>query len=212
MPFPTVHSPIFAATDRVLFGPEPTTAGERTRLQAAGVTHVLDLRAEVPASVSDAYWAGTGVVHHRDPLIDDGRRQPASVYVDGVTFVANALSNPANRVYIHCAAGQYRAPSMVYAVLRAAGYTPDQAWATVQRARSNTYPQYVPSAEAAVPQLPRISPQWLGGDPVAGVPSVTVRAPSGGTSVWVALAFTVAAGAGAMWLANRQPARRRRLA
>src|SRR6185369_5624540 len=180
---------------RIAFGPETSTLGEKRSIKNMGITHVLDLRAEAP---SDAVaWAILGVAYHRDPEIDDGRRQPVSSYVDGVSFAKSALSTPGAKVLIHCAAGQYRSPAMVYAVLRAGGILPVQAWDLITAARSNVDRQYVAGAEAAVPSLPTIPGSNLFDSP-AGSP--------------VAGAFLVAAGVGMLaWAAwsYRRHARQR---
>lgn len=164
-----------AVTPRLLLGPAPDAA-ERGRLAAAGVTHVLDLRAEVPSAEARAAWAGTGVVFHRDPMVDDGRRQPAAAFRDGVAFVADALATPGARVLVHCAAGQYRSPAVAYAVLRAAGLAPPDAWGTVHGARRGARSSYVASAEAAVPSLPPIDPALLRASPAPGPSPLAVAA------------------------------------
>ena len=159
-----IRSPSNSADWRIAFGPEPTSESERRSLAAAGITHVLDLRAE---STGDANsWANLGVSYDRDPQIDDGRRQPVSSYVDGVSFAQDALETPGAKVFVHCAAGQYRSPAMVYAVLRAAGYSPSDAWAMVVGARANVYDQYRASAEAAVASLPSIDRSLVFNAPV----------------------------------------------
>ncbi len=144
---------------RIAFGPETSTLGEKRSIKNMGITHVLDLRAEAPSD-ADA-WASLGVVYQRDPQIDDGRRQPVSSYVDGVSFARSALSIPGAKILIHCAAGQYRSPAMVYAVLRAGGILPVQAWDLITAARATADRQYVSGAEAAVPSLPAIPGAYL---------------------------------------------------
>lgn len=137
-------------TANVALGSAPTPS-DVPRMQTDGITDVLDLRSEAD---STAMYAGTGINYHRVPMIDDGRRQPASAYQQGVQIIYNALASSNGRVLVQCAAGQYRSPSMVYAYLRSTGMTADQAWSTIVAARPSVHDQYVSSAEAAVPSLP----------------------------------------------------------
>lgn len=152
------------------------TSSDVPRMQSDGITDVLDLRAEAD---STAMYAGTGINYHRVPMIDDGRRQPASAYQQGVQIIYNALANPNGRILVQCAAGQYRSPSMVYAYLRSTGMSPDQAWSTIVAARPSVNNQYVSSAEAAVPVLPTSSNAFAGVD----------------NSIWIAVGVALVAGA-----------------
>ena len=149
---------------RLGLGNSPKTRADALRLASLGVTHVLDVRrvidtgGEVPPDTSDApqKFVGTGIVYHRTPMHDDGRQQSVASYVDAVTFVRNALARPGTRVYVHCAAGRYRSPSVVYAVLRAMGYSADNAWRTVVAGRPQSQRQYIPGADASVASLPHV--------------------------------------------------------
>jgi len=141
----------FWVTPHLGFASEPMGAADARRIATMGITDVLDLRAE--AADQGALYRAVGVNYLRDPMIDDGRNQPVSVYTTGVAFARAALAR-GGTVMIHCAAGQYRSPSMVYAVLRSMGYQPDTAWSMILRARASANRQYVASAERAVPYLP----------------------------------------------------------
>lgn len=144
------------------FADAPKTAADARRVASLGITHVLDLRAE--AADQSGLYAPVGVTYLRLPFVDNGVQAPVSTYVAGVTFVRNALAAPGTRVLVHCAAGQYRSPSMVYAVLRSMGYSPDDAWSLVHRARPTANTQYRSGAERSVPSLPT--------GPTASVPEV----------------------------------------
>lgn len=148
------------ANPSLIFGSAPVNAADITRLKNMGVTHVLDLRLERPDQ--SQRYSGTGIIYRREPMEDfeqirpeTTRLQPAEHYVRGVTFIRDALAH-GGKVYIHCAAGLQRSPSMVYAALRASGMSADEAWDAVRAARSSVKHVYIPGAEAAVPQLPRI--------------------------------------------------------
>lgn len=174
-------------TANVALGSAPTSS-DIPRMQADGITDVLDLRSEAD---STAMYAGTGINYHRVPMIDDGRRQPASAYQQGVQIIYNALANPNGKILIHCAAGEYRSPSMVYAYLRSTGMTADQAWSTIVAARPVVHDQYVSSAEAAVPSLPTsanglsfLNPSGITMDTTTAVMVALTVAVVGGYLVW----------------------------
>ncbi len=145
-------------TPTVALGSAPT-ASDIPRMQADGITDVLDLRSEAD---STSMYAGTGIEYHRDPMIDDGRRQPASAYQQGVQVIYNALVKPNGKILVQCAAGQYRSPSMVYAYLRSTGLSADQSWSMITAARPSVHDQYVSSAEAAVSVLPTSANDFQG--------------------------------------------------
>lgn len=147
---------------RLAVGSAPENEADARRLQSLGVTHVLDVRLPMDLGVNTtgapALYAPLGIRYHRTPMVDDGSQKPPATYVDAVSFIARALARPGTKVFVHCAAGMYRSPSVVYAALRAMGYSADDAWRTVRAGRSIAEPQYLPGAEASVPYLPRIEP------------------------------------------------------
>jgi hypothetical protein len=145
---------------RIAVGSEPENVADAQRLRSMGITHVLDVRMpnDMGHDTTGApnLYRGLGITYHRTPMVDDGTQKPPSTYVDGVRFIGNALSRPGTKVYVHCAAGMYRSPSMVYAALRAMGYGQDAAWDRITSTRTVALPQYIPGAEASVPYLPHI--------------------------------------------------------
>jgi protein-tyrosine phosphatase len=66
---------------------------------------------------------------------DDFQPKPAALLDAGVQFAQEALASPGTKVYIHCAAGVHRAPMMTLALLRANGWSLDDALETVQSLR-----------------------------------------------------------------------------
>lgn len=141
-------------TPRIALGSEPS-ASDIPAMHRQGITDVLDLRGEPRAgetSMAGTYWL-TGINYHYDPMQDRGGLQPISVYQEGVRVIQDALANPAAKILVHCSAGQYRSPSMVYAYLRSVGFSPTMAWNMIRAARPIVQDQYVASAERAVPYL-----------------------------------------------------------
>lgn len=138
-------------TPRIAIGSQPQ-ASWIPAMQRAGITDVLDLRGEPSQNEQPmgALYAGTGIRYFYLPMHDDGRPQPAEVYNRGVQIITTVLAVPGRKILVHCAAGQYRSPSMVYAYLRTIGLSPAQAWSKIVSHRSAARDQYVSSAEASL--------------------------------------------------------------
>lgn len=143
-------------TPHVAVGSAPS-ASDVPALVRMGVTDVLDLRGEPNAGEAGPYGAqyyGTPINYHYVPMRDNGSTEPTSVYRDGTQVIIDALAaNPNAKVLIHCAAGQYRSPSMAYAYLRLTGMSPADAWDAVMAARPQAHTQYRADAERAVQSI-----------------------------------------------------------
>ena len=102
--------------------------------RSAGVTHVLDCRIE---------YSDERLVRQHAPEIsylhlgvdDDGGEQQQAWFDAGVAWVQAALADPHNNVLVHCHMGVNRAPSMVFAVLLAAGWDVREALDRIVAAR-----------------------------------------------------------------------------
>ena len=80
----------------------------------AGVTHIVDMQIEWDdTALAEPY--GVNVLWN--PTDDDFQLKPAELLQRGVDFALEALDEPENKVFIHCAAGVDRAPMMTLAVL-----------------------------------------------------------------------------------------------
>jgi protein-tyrosine phosphatase len=66
---------------------------------------------------------------------DDFQPKSAGLLDMGVQFALQALADPEAKIYVHCAAGVHRAPMMMLAILRAMGWTLEDALETVQSLR-----------------------------------------------------------------------------
>lgn len=167
MPFPYEAFSYNWVTPRLAIGSNPNTAEDAATLRSLGVTDGIDVRAESDAT---DIFAGSGVrYHHSARMIDDGRRQPASDYVQIVTDARSVLANAGTKLFVFCHAGHDRSASAVYAILRAAGLSPTEAWGRVKTARPVTSRQYVPSAEAAVASFPSGAIDLVGSPPSSTV-------------------------------------------
>jgi protein-tyrosine phosphatase len=101
--------------DHLWRGAAPSTQGYRS-LAAAGVTTIVDLRAEEDLHVDEAMLAKLGVTRVHLP-IRDGQAPPA----ERVRQFLDAVKDSPGRVYVHCGAGVGRTGSMVAAYLVATG-------------------------------------------------------------------------------------------
>lgn len=105
------------------------------RLAARGVTAVVNVRVEF-----DDNDAGIAPLRYLYlPTIDD--HPPTLEHLRaGAAFIAEEVAQGGG-VYVHCAAGVGRAPTVVAAYLVSTGLTPDQAWARIQRVRPFVRPR-----------------------------------------------------------------------
>jgi protein-tyrosine phosphatase len=97
-----------------------------------GITHIIDMQIEFDDSrLAEPY----GVKVLWNPTDDDFRPKPALLLKRGVEFALEALEEPDAKVFVHCAAGVHRAPMMALAVLRAQGWSLEDAVSTIEEKR-----------------------------------------------------------------------------
>ena len=115
-------------TDRIAVGGGIWHERNMIEVAAAGVTHVIDMQIEFDDTrLAEPY----GVRVLWNPTDDDFRTKPAALLQRGVDFAVEALAEPESKVFIHCAAGVHRAPMMGLAVLRATGWSLQDALKTI---------------------------------------------------------------------------------
>jgi protein-tyrosine phosphatase len=119
-------------TDRIAVGGGIWHERNMIDVAAAGVTHVIDMQIEFDDTrLAEPY----GVRVLWNPTDDDFRTKSAALLQRGVDFALGALEEPDSKVFIHCAAGVHRAPMMALAVLRAMGWTLEDAVETIAEKR-----------------------------------------------------------------------------
>jgi protein-tyrosine phosphatase len=122
-------------TDRVAVGGDDYLQSPAlvSLMKAGGITHVLDCRAEAKL---DAKWFSRSYrPEHKEAFTaylnngfeDDFARKGIGVFRKALDFALGALSDPDHKLYVHCALGYNRGPSMAYAVLRATGLSEAEA-------------------------------------------------------------------------------------
>lgn len=132
-------------TGRLLVGSEPQTASDVGGLVAEGVTLIVDLRTEwhnqyimQPYPEVRSIWS---------PTEDDGLYKNSTWFNQAVLPMVEGLLSPKTLIYLHCAAGISRSPSMAYAFLRYLGLTSEEAEFKIMEARPQAMLTYKVDAE-----------------------------------------------------------------
>lgn len=121
-------------------------------LVSAGITDVIDCRDDFDDAPLFALsrmrylWNGTS---------DDGQHKPAKWFDDSIDFALHCfgLERGFPKVYVHCAAGVNRGPSTAYAIMRAMGWTAEQAEFQIRAVRPQVGLAYKADADAAILDL-----------------------------------------------------------
>ncbi|HZD33247.1 MAG TPA: dual specificity protein phosphatase [Candidatus Angelobacter sp.] len=119
-------------TDRVAVGGGIWHERNMIEVVREGITHIIDMQIEFDDTrLAEPY----GVKVLWNPTDDDFRPKSAALLRRGVDFALEALEEPDAKVFIHCAAGVHRAPMMALAVLRAQGWSLEDAVSTIEEKR-----------------------------------------------------------------------------
>ena len=119
-------------TDRIAVGGGIWHERNMIDVVATGITHIIDMQIEFDDTrLAEPY--GLRVLWN--PTDDDFREKPVELLQRGVDFAMDAMQDPESKVFIHCAAGVHRAPMMTLAVLRAMGWSLEDALETIEEKR-----------------------------------------------------------------------------
>jgi protein-tyrosine phosphatase len=106
-------------TDRIAVGGGIWNDENMAEVVKRGITHIIDMQIEFDdRPLAELY----PVQVLFNPTDDDFMPKPPELFQAGVDFALDALDEPDNKVYIHCAAGVHRAPMMTLAILRVLGW------------------------------------------------------------------------------------------
>jgi protein-tyrosine phosphatase len=144
-------------TDRIAVGGGIWTEDKMIEVVRAGVTHIIDMQIEFDDTpLAEPY----GIEVLWNPVDDDFRRKPPEVFHRGVNFARAAFGEPESKIFIHCAAGVHRAPMMALAVLRAEGWSLEDASDLIvgRRPVADLADVYVRSVENFMAELPASMP------------------------------------------------------
>lgn len=111
-------------TGRFFTGGGINTPADVQAILLAGITHVIDCRAEQDDS---PLFAGTGITYLWNGVADDGLSKGDEWFARSLSFALPTLMVPNRKVLSHCAAGRNRGPSTCYALMRAVGFDPSEA-------------------------------------------------------------------------------------
>lgn len=116
-------------TKRLAFGSAVTTWGHVEKLQAMGITHVINLRYGKHGEKVRQFkslWL---------PFKDDMKPRPKWFYRRAMRFYRKAMQKPSAKVFVMCHHGVCRSASLTYTLLRAAGADHDHAQRAILRVR-----------------------------------------------------------------------------
>jgi len=138
-------------TDKVFVGAAVGSAADVDQLVAAGVTAIVDARVEFDdAAILMAFYPS--VLYLYDPTADDGvHPKPVHWFQSALGFALPLIVQPKpNCVLFHCAAGIARGPSLAYCVLRALGWSKDDAFNLIKSKRPAATMSYKDDGDAAL--------------------------------------------------------------
>jgi protein-tyrosine phosphatase len=119
-------------TDRIAVGGGIWNDENMEELVRRGVTHIINMQIEFDdRPLAEPY--PVKVLHN--PTDDDFMPKPPALFQAGVDFALEALDQPKNKIYIHCAAGVHRAPMMTLAIMRVLGWSLQDAKNLIQELR-----------------------------------------------------------------------------
>lgn len=134
-------------TERIAVGGGIASKADVDQIVAAGITHVIDMRAEF----DDDTLKDSRITILWLPQVDNGEMRPPGHYRKGIQFAFPALSLANTKIFPHCSAGLNRGPTMCYALLRAFGFQQSEAIARIRAARPDVLfhliPNYLDSVE-----------------------------------------------------------------
>lgn len=138
-------------THRLAVGSAIDTDADVQTLINAGITHIIDCRAEFDDAPLLAKYPQIKYLYNG--VDDDMQAKPIAWFEKSISFALEALSHPGNKVYSHCAAGINRGPSTGYAILRALGLSGIATEALIRFHRPIAMIAYASDADVAIKAL-----------------------------------------------------------
>jgi hypothetical protein len=134
---------VFWVSKRLAFGSAITTWDHVEKLQALGISHVINLRHGKHSKKVREFknlWL---------PFRDDKEPRPKWFYRHALRFYVKTMRHPDSKLFVMCHHGISRSPSLTYFLLRLDGFSPVRAKRTVLKARkcARIVPAYQRSGE-----------------------------------------------------------------
>jgi len=148
-------------TGRIAVGGGIWNAENMAEVARAGVTHIIDMQQEFDDTpLAEPH----GIEVLWNPTDDDFQPKPAALFQRGVDFAKRILDEPGTKLFVHCAAGIHRAPTMTLAILSSLSWTMQDAMLLIERKRemADFAEVYVRSVERFLEQhgkLQRVKPR-----------------------------------------------------
>jgi len=119
-------------TERIAVGGGIWNAENMAAVAQQGITHIIDMQIEFDDT---ALAREHGIEVLWNPTDDDFEPKPAELFRRGVGFGSKALEEGDTKLFVHCAAGVHRAPTMTLALLGSLGWELGDAMDLIQRKR-----------------------------------------------------------------------------
>lgn len=120
-------------TDRIAVGGGIWNPQNMAELAGLGITHIVNMQVEFDER---ALAEPHAIQVLWNPIDDDFQPKPPEVFQRGVRFALDALgADPLSKLYVHCAAGVHRGPTMALAILCAQGWDIEKAMRHIQAKR-----------------------------------------------------------------------------
>jgi len=139
-------------TERLYCGGLIYDENEYQFLVKEGITHIIN------AALTESNDAEILKLHPQMKYLfvgepDDGQPKPKEWFDKTIRFTLEAYQTPGTIVYVHCAAGVNRGPSLAYAILRAIGLSRSEAFDTIKLNRPQAMIGYKVDADRALIEL-----------------------------------------------------------
>ncbi|XP_052431329.1 dual specificity phosphatase 29-like [Carassius gibelio] len=114
-------TPITEVWCNVFIGNEET-AKDRAKLKEMGITHILNATASEEdlygkISSREEYYQGMNITYYNVPAVDEVWFNISEYFFPAAEFIHKALSNPENKVLVHCIHGVSRSATLVLGYL-----------------------------------------------------------------------------------------------
>jgi len=119
-------------SERLAVGGGIWSAPNMAELAGMGVTHIINMQVEFDER---ALAEPHNIQVLWNPIEDDFQPKPPQVFARGVEFAQEALQQKGTKLFVHCAAGVHRGPTMALAILCSQGWQLEAAMRHIQENR-----------------------------------------------------------------------------